>query len=99
MSKKLLIIGQLPPPVHGSNIMTELFCNSLKKIGHEVSIIQKTFSKQQKDIGKFSAMKVLKFPLIAAKLIYHLIKISQICVSILFRLNRLHSLPMLFYFY
>ena len=73
MTHKLLIIGQLPPPVHGSNIMTELFYNSVRKIGLEVSILQKTFSKGQEDVGKLSIIKILKVPLITAKLIYRLV--------------------------
>ena len=73
MRHKLLIIGQLPPPVHGSNIMTELFYNSLKKKGYEASIIQKNFSKRQEDVRKFSIIKILKVPLIAVKLICHLV--------------------------
>ena len=73
MTHKLLIIGQLPPPVHGSNVMTELFYNSVKKIGYEAFLIQKTFSMRQEDIGKLSGIKLLKFPLITAKLIHRLI--------------------------
>ncbi len=73
MKHKLLIIGQLPPPVHGSNLMTELFYNSVKKIGYEVLIIQKNFSKRQEDVGKLSITKILKVPLITANLIYHLV--------------------------
>ena len=73
MSHKLLIIGQLPPPVHGSNLMTELFYNSVKKIGYKVLIMQKTFSKRQEDVGKVSIIKTLKVPLITANLLYHLV--------------------------
>jgi hypothetical protein len=29
ISIKLLIIGALPPPIHGSNIMTQVFLRSL----------------------------------------------------------------------
>lgn len=65
---KFLIIGQLPPPVHGSNIMSKLFYDTLRKLGHEVEIIQKTFSKDQVEAGQFSLMKVAKIPLLALKI-------------------------------
>ena len=74
MKHKLLIVGQLPPPVHGSNLMTELFYNSVKKIGYEVLIMQKTFSKRQEDVGSLSVLKILKVPIIITKLIYYLFK-------------------------
>lgn len=73
-SKRFLIIGQLPPPVHGSNSMTELLYNSVKKIGYKVHILQKTFSKRLEDVGRISIIKLLKVPLIAAHLVCHLTK-------------------------
>ncbi len=47
----VLIVGQLPPPVHGSNVMTELFMQSMEKIVQKVTIIEKKFSKQQEEVG------------------------------------------------
>jgi glycosyltransferase involved in cell wall biosynthesis len=65
---KLLIIGQLPPPIHGSNIMTQIFVRSLKNIGHKIFLVQKTFASRQDEIGKFSFFKVLKIPVIWFKI-------------------------------
>jgi len=73
MKHKLLIIGQLPPPVHGSNVMTELFYNSVRKLGYEVYIIQKGFSIRQEDVGKLSVLKLLKIPPLTLKLVYRLV--------------------------
>ena len=69
MSGKFLLIGQLPPPVHGSNVMAERFHRSLQNIGHEVFIVEKTFSRRQKDVRKLSIVKVFKAPIIALELI------------------------------
>lgn len=69
MSARFLIIGQLPPPVHGSNIMTERLVDSLQNIGHQVIIVEKTFSRRQKEIGKFSIAKLSKIPIVASKLL------------------------------
>ena len=69
MSGKLLVVGQLPPPVHGSNIMTERFVRSLQNIGHDVFLVPKTFSRRQEEVEKFSIIKIFKIPIIAIKLI------------------------------
>ena len=61
---KMLIIGQLPPPIHGSNIMTRIFLKSLKNIGYQTFLVQKNFSSKQEEIGKFTFLKVIKIPII-----------------------------------
>jgi glycosyltransferase involved in cell wall biosynthesis len=71
---KLLIIGQLPPPVHGSNVMTQLFMHSLQKLGHDVDIVEKTFSLKQEDVGAVSIAKIMRAPHIVFKLFSHLIQ-------------------------
>ncbi|PKN51545.1 MAG: hypothetical protein CVU55_11395 [Deltaproteobacteria bacterium HGW-Deltaproteobacteria-13] len=69
MIENILIVGQLPPPVHGSNVMTQLIFDSLINIGCEVSIVQKTFSRNQKEVGQISARKILKIPVIFYQLL------------------------------
>lgn len=56
----MLIIGQLPPPIHGSNIMTRIFLKSLKNIGCQTFLVQKNFSSKQEEIGKFTFLKIIK---------------------------------------
>ena len=65
---KLLIIGQLPPPIHGSNMMTRIFLRSLKNIGYKIFLVQKNFTSSQEKIEKFSFLKVLKIPIIWFKI-------------------------------
>jgi glycosyltransferase involved in cell wall biosynthesis len=67
-SIKNLIIGQLPPPIHGSNIMTKVFLQTLKNIGCQTFIVQKNFTSRQEKIGKFSIFKVIKIPIILLKI-------------------------------
>ncbi|GEM_PF-772932 len=62
MSSRILVIGQLPPPVHGSNVMTERFMDALAACGYETQIVEKTFSKSMDEVGKASYRKVLKIP-------------------------------------
>lgn len=62
MPFRILVIGQLPPPVHGSNVMTERFMDALAACGYEARIVEKTFSKRMDEVGKASYRKVLKIP-------------------------------------
>jgi glycosyltransferase involved in cell wall biosynthesis len=59
MPPKLLIVGQLPPPFHGSNVMTKIFLSSLSRLGYSVSIAEKTFSKTMDEVEKYSLKKLL----------------------------------------
>ena len=60
MSAKILIVGQFPPPIHGSNIMTKRFYDSLKKLGYQVSIVEKTFSRKIEEVEKVTVKKLFK---------------------------------------
>jgi glycosyltransferase involved in cell wall biosynthesis len=71
---EILIIGQLPPPVHGSNVMTELFMSSLRKQGYDAYIVEKTFSKRPDQVGKISILKFFKIPILIFRLIILLFK-------------------------
>ena len=71
---KILVIGQLPPPYHGSNVMTEMFIKSLKNSGHDITIVEKTFSRNIEEVGKASILKIFKIPLITSILMYHLVR-------------------------
>jgi glycosyltransferase involved in cell wall biosynthesis len=64
MQNKILVIGQLPPPIHGSNIMAQIFLESLGRNGVKGGIVQKKFSKKNDEVGKVSLGKLFKvFPL------------------------------------
>lgn len=69
MSFKILVVSQLPPPVHGSTVMTRRFMAALQENGYDVRIVQKTFSKRQDEVGKFSIVKILKIPLLCLRLL------------------------------
>jgi len=70
---KILIVSQLPPPVHGSTVMTQRFMASLDKGGFDVCIVERTFSHRQEDVGKVTIGKVLKIPQLCFRLIKALI--------------------------
>jgi glycosyltransferase involved in cell wall biosynthesis len=54
---KILIYGQIPPPHHGSNIMTEFFIRALKKLGYDARLSPKNFSRTIGEVNKASAKK------------------------------------------
>lgn len=62
MSTRVLVIGQLPPPVHGSNVMTKRFMEALKTSNISAEIVEKNFSNQLHDVGKKSLNKLFKIP-------------------------------------
>lgn len=69
MPNKYLVVGQKPPPVHGSNLMFSFFTETLNKLKHKVFVVEKDFSFDQKNIGKLSFRKIVKIPYIALNLI------------------------------
>lgn len=60
--RKILVVGQVPPPVHGSNVMTERFLSALKDNGICGNLLEKNFSRKLDQVGKFSLGKLLKVP-------------------------------------
>jgi glycosyltransferase involved in cell wall biosynthesis len=62
MQGRILVIGQYPPPVHGSNVMTERFVAALEKNAFEVLIVQKRFSRSLDEVGTVTLSKILRIP-------------------------------------
>lgn len=60
----ILIVGQLPPPWHGSNVMTQLFMQSLQKLEQKVTIFEKNFSRQLEEVGTITLLKAVKVPIL-----------------------------------
>lgn len=54
----LLVISQLPPPVHGSTVMTEVFLGSLDRLDLEWTLIDRRFSSRIDEVGKVTLRKV-----------------------------------------
>lgn len=81
MKEKILIIGQLPPPFHGSNVMTKVMLAALQKQGYENIFIDKSFAKSIETLGKFSLRKILRVPVLAIEiLIACLFKRPAMCI-------------------
>jgi len=51
----------MPPPQHGSNIMTLTLFTALKKLGYEVKVTNKRFSKHIHEVNKINITKFFRF--------------------------------------
>lgn len=53
----LIVISQLPPPVHGSTVMTEVFLESVERLGIRWSLVDRRFSLNIGDVGRITIRK------------------------------------------
>jgi glycosyltransferase involved in cell wall biosynthesis len=81
MKGKILVVGQLPPPFHGSNVMAKVTVSTLEKDGYQVIFVDKSFAKSIETIGKPSLRKILRVPVLAIELLIAcLFKRPAICI-------------------
>ncbi|WP_307212001.1 glycosyltransferase family 4 protein [Microbacterium testaceum] len=57
-----MIYSQLPPPFHGSAVMTSSLYRALQQSGLPVLMLDRRFSRTSSDVGKASLDKVLRVP-------------------------------------
>ena len=69
----VLVVGQLPPPVHGSNVMAENLLNLIREMGFRPSLVQKTFSRTVKEVNQLAFRKLLIAPYILFSLLIKVI--------------------------
>ena len=73
MKNIVLIIGQFPPPFHGSNVMAETMVTALKLESYDTLFIDKKFSKSIDTIGRPSLRKLFRVPVLAFKISFYFI--------------------------
>lgn len=71
---RVLIVSQIPPPFHGSTVMTETLIEALAHGGVAVSLVDKRFSRTVAEVGTFSARKVFSSIGLMIRLIVALIR-------------------------
>lgn len=57
--RDVLVISQLPPPIHGSTVMTRTLLESLHRLGYSSQLVDRRFSRTVGSVGKFSTRKLL----------------------------------------
>lgn len=55
---RVAIISQLPPPIHGSTVMTRTLTEALDRLGYAWKLVDRRFSKSVADVGRFNLRKV-----------------------------------------
>ena len=58
LKKRILVIGQVPPPYGGQNIMTKLLLD-LKFSNFKLLFLPTNYSKNFKQVGKFKIIKII----------------------------------------
>lgn len=58
---RCFILGQIPPPLHGSSIMTMTLREILENTGFEVHVLSRNISLKIEDMGKLIPSKVIRF--------------------------------------
>lgn len=66
---RIAVISQLPPPIHGSTVMTRTFLQSLESLGHEWRLLDRRFSTSVGDVGKFRLRKVVSAAWLPVRLV------------------------------
>lgn len=67
--RSIVVISQLPPPVHGSTVMTELFLAAVAGLGFRVRLVDRRFSRSVDEVGRPSATKIAAVPFLGARLL------------------------------
>jgi glycosyltransferase involved in cell wall biosynthesis len=57
---RLAVVSQIPPPHHGSTMMTLVFLETVRKLGIEELLVDRRFSSTVGEVGRFSLSKVGK---------------------------------------
>jgi glycosyltransferase involved in cell wall biosynthesis len=58
VKKRVLVISQLPPPFHGSTVMTEVFLEALDALDFSYRLVDRRFSRSLDSVGRFSFFKI-----------------------------------------
>ncbi|MFJ6346474.1 glycosyltransferase family 4 protein [Pseudarthrobacter oxydans] len=86
-STPFLVVSQLPPPHHGSTIMTQVLLETFEALGVSTHLVERRFSKTVGDVGKFTSLKVLKSVGLMARIVLAVMR-RKPSACVLFITNR-----------
>lgn len=87
---RAIVISQLPPPIHGSTMMTQVFLETLNDINVEWRLVERRFSASVDEVGKFSLKKLSSAFWMPMRLLAAVIRFHP-HVTIFFATNRTFS--------
>ncbi len=70
LPRTVLVVSQLPPPTHGSTVMTQVLLDAMRDAGIRAALIDRRFSKEIADVGAASLKKVLAAVSLWARLVW-----------------------------
>lgn len=56
---RIMVISQLPPPTHGSTVITATLIDTLQGLNYKVEIVDRRFSRSIEEVGGFTARKLM----------------------------------------
>lgn len=65
---RIMIVAQLPPPVHGSNVMARLAYDALNQKGYSVTLVSRAFSSTLDEVGRFRLSKPFRLIVLMRRL-------------------------------
>ena len=65
---RIVVISQVPPPVHGSTVMTQYFLEQSAGFA-QVSLIDRRFSRSAAEVGRLSLAKLLAVPSLLSRVL------------------------------
>lgn len=89
-SSRVLVLSQLPPPVHGSTIVTSQLLDALRGTGFDAAITDRRFSTSVDEVGRFSVRKLSAAPHLLARFVGQLL-LRRPAACIYFVTNRKFS--------
>lgn len=84
---RVAVISQLPPPFHGSTLMTNVFVETLDELKVEWRLVERRFSSRVDEVGRFSFRKLLSALWMPARLIRTMLMFRP-SVTVFFVTNR-----------
>lgn len=86
----VMVISQLPPPYHGSTVMTTILVKTLDGLGIEREVVERRFSRDIGDIGNVAPRKLLSAISLWARVTYKILALRPSTV-IFFGTTRIPS--------
>lgn len=74
MSDDVIVISQVPPPFHGSTVMTVVFLETLDRLGLPYRLVDRRFSKSLGDVGRFKLSKLTASAGLVGRLLLALVR-------------------------
>ncbi|VXB48068.1 conserved hypothetical protein [Curtobacterium sp. 8I-2] len=77
---RIVVISQVPPPMHGSTLITKILLEVLRELGETPVLVDRRFSRDIGEVGSVSLRKISAAPALAGRLLIALFQRPGACV-------------------